>query len=695
MSNRFHNKFHRHNHHTRPTDRDGRYPDSAYDPIASPDSPFEGEFFVDGNITTLSSVSALGDLYASNGTFHEDVVIKGNLSVLGTTTQLDTFVYVTSAVDITNVGTGPALKVTQSGDEPIAHFIDSSGDDIIFDNNGYVGLGTMSPNEKLTIIGNVSATGNVNINGNTVTDGNSFLSGSSFIIGNLTVDTNTLFVNSTNDKVGIGTLTPNEKLTVIGNISATGSQNIDQYLTVGKLSAGLTNQVVIHNSNTLESREINSQVWDTTAEFLSGRSLNVGYIPMYRGPNTLVDSPIEYDGILTVIHSDTTVTGNLTSLGDAYFANTLFTTTSSLSIVNTGPGPALYVYQAAGASDVASFYDGDGIEVLHVGNSFNPSGNGRIGVNTSNPNVELTVVGDISATGTIYANSIILSGRSLEDVVTTTTNVTADIAAGAINAGNVVPAGTSLQKFVEQLLLKTFYPTFTNPSASMSSNLASTVESGTTGITLTVNLNRGAITGKSIGGIWQPSTFQDFRSGAATNYVINGTNNGSTNSLSFPSAIIADGSNSFSSTTTYAQGPQPVDSKGAAYLTPLASGTANANVSVAGARRGFYGVSSLANTSALIRSLGNSTNPGVSNGTSFTISIPAGATSVVFAYPSSLQNVTTVKYVEGLNAEVKANFSQTTVAVEGLNSYSAINYKVYRYVPVEPFPSSATYTVTI
>ena len=291
----------------------------------------------------------------------------------------------------------------------------------------------------------------------------------------------------------------------------------------------------------------------------------------------------------------------------------------------------------------------------------------------------ISAVGNIFTDGIIYADSIILSGRSLEDVVTTTTNITADIAAGAINAGNVVPAGTSLQEFVEQLFAKTFYPTLTNPSASISSNLASTVESGTTGITLTVTLNRGAITGKSIGGIWQPSTFQDFRSGAATNYVINGTNNGTTNSLAFPSIIIADSSNSFSSTTTYAQGPQPVDSKNAAYLTPLASGTASASVSVTGARRGFYGVSSLANTSALIRSLGNSTNPGVTNGTSFTVNIPIGATSVVFAYPATLQNVTTVKYVEGLNAEVKSNFTQTTVSVEGLNAYAAINYKVYRY----------------
>jgi len=94
------------------------------------------------------------------------------------------------------------------------------------------------------------------------------------------------------------------------------------------------------------------------------------------------------------------VQGSLTALGTATFANTIFTTTSALSVINTGPGPALYVFQAAGTSDVASFYDGDGVEVLHVGNA-NPGGNGFVGINESFPAVELSVRGAISASKTI------------------------------------------------------------------------------------------------------------------------------------------------------------------------------------------------------------------------------------------------------------------------------------------------------
>ena len=101
------------------------------------------------------------------------------------------------------------------------------------------------------------------------------------------------------------------------------------------------------------------------------------------------------------------IQGSLSAAGGATFANTVFTTTSALSVINLGVGPALYVYQTSGPYDVASFVDGDGIEVLHVGNA-NFGQNGKVGINQSFPNKELTVTGEISATGIIYA----LSGNS-------------------------------------------------------------------------------------------------------------------------------------------------------------------------------------------------------------------------------------------------------------------------------------------
>jgi len=154
MSNRFHNKYHRDNHHSKRTAKNNSITDAAFDPIASYAEPFQGEFFSDGEIVTNSFLSAAGNVYAQNGVISDNLTVSGNLSVLGEFSRLDTYVYVTSAMDITNQGTGPALRVTQTGMQPIAHFIDAEGDDIVFNNNGYVGLGIMNPSEKLMVIGN-------------------------------------------------------------------------------------------------------------------------------------------------------------------------------------------------------------------------------------------------------------------------------------------------------------------------------------------------------------------------------------------------------------------------------------------------------------------------------------------------------------------------------------------------------------
>jgi hypothetical protein len=103
---------------------------------------------------------------------------------------------------------------------------------------------------------------------------------------------------------------------------------------------------------------------------------------------------------LNYFTGDVIVVGGLSALSASYFANTVFTTTSALSVISQGYGPALYVSQRSGDYDIASFYDRDGVEVLHIGNAFNGV-SGRIGINESNPNMELTVRGQMSATGAI------------------------------------------------------------------------------------------------------------------------------------------------------------------------------------------------------------------------------------------------------------------------------------------------------
>jgi alpha-tubulin suppressor-like RCC1 family protein len=60
MSNRFHSKYHRHNHHT---STNGINPDAGHDPIASPESPFLGDFILKGALSAYNSTNTYGGCF--------------------------------------------------------------------------------------------------------------------------------------------------------------------------------------------------------------------------------------------------------------------------------------------------------------------------------------------------------------------------------------------------------------------------------------------------------------------------------------------------------------------------------------------------------------------------------------------------------------------------------------------------------
>jgi hypothetical protein len=311
-----------------------------------------------------------------------------------------------------------------------------------------------------------------------------------------------------------------------------------------------------------------------------------------------------------------------------------------------------------------------------------------------------TITGDLSdQLDLTYALDAKVSASDLPGLVTTDSDVISDVDVGGISKTDIVPSGTSLQEFITQMLSQTYYPTFVLPSVNLTDNIAATVEVGTLGLTLTANYNAGAINGDISGGIWDPNLKQADRAGVATQYTFSGTTIASSpviqagNSLALPTTTIEEGVNTFNVVTDHDAGTQPLDSLGAAFDSPLPSGDVSDGLTVNGKRNAFYGVDLASIDSAGVRALTSKLNP--SNGTSFTINIPAGATDVVFAYPATLRDVDSVIYVEGLNAETKTAFSQQTVNVEGANSYTAIGYKLYTFTPANPFGATATYIVTI
>lgn len=302
----------------------------------------------------------------------------------------------------------------------------------------------------------------------------------------------------------------------------------------------------------------------------------------------------------------------------------------------------------------------------------------------------------------IDTNKIIAKFEILneENSDTLSQNYTSLVSTGAIEVGDSLPQGMDFETFIKKLILKTFYPTFTNPTSTLSlGGVGSSTESGTvTDISLSLAFNKGSINGLMIGGIWNAGAFQDYRSGDALNYVIDGENLLLVNTKSILNHQFIDGANSWDGIVNFSEGPQPFDSLDNIYQAPYAPNSLTKTKTVMGYRNLFYGTDAVNNIpytdGDVIRQLPlDILNP--VNGQTFTINIPVGAKMVVFAYPDTLRDVTTIKYVEGLNAEVKGIFEQTSVFVAGANGYAPIIYKVYTYVPLEAFGSTATYNVTI
>jgi hypothetical protein len=89
-----------------------------------------------------------------------NLLVTGNISALGDTTQIDTTIVTTSAIIIDTLGTTDALRVTQRGTGNAILVEDDTNPDssaFVVNSAGDVGIGTITPNQKLTVNGNISS----------------------------------------------------------------------------------------------------------------------------------------------------------------------------------------------------------------------------------------------------------------------------------------------------------------------------------------------------------------------------------------------------------------------------------------------------------------------------------------------------------------------------------------------------------
>lgn len=253
--------------------------------------------------------------------------------------------------------------------------------------------------------------------------------------------------------------------------------------------------------------------------------------------------------------------------------------------------------------------------------------------------------------------------------------------------------GKSVAEALTEIFSKRLQPTITsNPAVTLTFGQAKAYEVGTTvSPTYSASLSAGSYTYGPATGI------------TATSWEISDTagNTADTASGSFADVVVTDNTNyKITAKANYGAGAVAVDNLGATSSPEIkiAAGSATKiSGAITGYRNTFYGtVTEKAEvTSTIIRSLSGKSNKALTNGNSFTINIPVGAVRVIFAYPAILQDVSSVKDVNGLNAEIKSAFTKSSVTVAGAGADTGIAYKVYVTDFAEPVAKANSYTVKI
>ena len=217
-------------------------------------------------LTVEGNISSSGDL-----TIDGDSTIDGNLTVGGTLTAQE---FKTELVSASIIYQSGSTKFGDTSDD-IHSFSGSlrvTGSGNHYFTNGNVGIGTASPSQTLTVEGNISGSGLIyapNIgagvdNSVVVLDSDGTLRtdeidsrvwGSTLVdstgtptaghipyftdSNTITMDSGQLYWDSSNNRLGIGTNSPSQALTVAGNISGSGTLVIDGNTTLGNATSDL------------------------------------------------------------------------------------------------------------------------------------------------------------------------------------------------------------------------------------------------------------------------------------------------------------------------------------------------------------------------------------------------------------------------------------------------------------------------
>jgi hypothetical protein len=313
----------------------------------------------------------------------------------------------------------------------------------------------------------------------TAAAGDILQNGDSPTFAGLTVDTNTLYVDSTNNRVGINTSSPSEALTVIGNgvfgdvttkynrITINGGHvgdgDNDYGLTINSFEPAIT---LLDRSTGAGSSQIfgtnNGGMWlvgDTTNDGTIGHSTNTTDFPLAK-----------FEPINTIFYTSGVESMRINSSGNVGIGVTL---PAAPIHIERGNNEMLRLRNttAGGGSGYISFYETGGSRVGWIGNSSasntnlqinNQSASGFVSINTNNTErMRIDSSGRVGigktspataldVSGTVTATAFAGDGSGLTDLTTASVlSATAGASLGAVGSYAML-ARTTTNQYVSQ-----------------------------------------------------------------------------------------------------------------------------------------------------------------------------------------------------------------------------------------------------
>lgn len=261
-------------------------------------------------------------------------------------------------------------------------------------------------------------------------------------------------------------------------------------------------------------------------------------------------------------------------------------------------------------------------------------------------------------------------------------------------SAHIPTTGKNLTDTWEQIFVKEQNPTVTQPAVSFTQVTTGNFEVGTS-ITPSYDakMSAGSYSYGPATGLTAKSWNVNLRKGNTS------VQNKTTAKDTFTAIILADGdSYTINAEASYDDAAVPVTNKGKAYAAGQikAGKVSKTSGTISCYRNTFYGTTANKDSldSPTIRAL-NKTGKALKAGDSVTITLPVGAVRVVFAYPATLRDITSVKDINGLNAEIVSAFKKETITVAGAGNDAGISYKVFTTEFAAPLESANSYKVTI